>query len=489
MGAGFLGRWRQDVGNQLDRGAVALIDRRRFLQSAVALPAFCSIQVGERRGKVIVIGAGLAGLAAAYELDRSGYDVLVLEAQARPGGRVYTMREPFSDGLYAEAGAARIQDTHEFTLRYVKQFGLTLEPFFPSSGHRITRVGGQRMTGAVDLAQLPLQFSEEERRLGLVGSLSKYLFAHVPALGDPSAPAWPSRDLSEFETSIAEFCTRQGASPGMLQMVALGHDLEGMSALQFLRDVALGMHTKQWFKIRGGNDLLPEAFSAALTEKIYYGAPVTRIEQDPGSVRVTYQRAKTPVTAAADYVVCTLPPVVMRGVEMSPPLSAKKRTAIDQVGALPMARVFLQSRRRFWLERGESGWASTDDPIDVWDYTRDQPGVRGILGAYTSGRMAHHITRMDSSERGLFVLDLMERVHPGIRDHFEISASYSWVTDPWARGAAVAFGAGQLSVHYQPLRTPEGRVHFAGEHTSPWNGWMNGGLESGNRAASEVRSR
>ena len=202
-----------------------------------------------------------------------------------------------------------------------------------------------------------------------------------------------------------------------------------------------------------------------------------------------YLRAGTPARITGDYMVCAIPLPVMRRVEVWPALSPQKRAAVDRIDYLPSARVFLQSRSRFWLARGESGWATTDDPMDVWDYTRDQPGHRGILGAYTIGRMALQITYQDPADRGQFVLEKMERVHPGIRDHYEGSASYSWVTDPWCLGAAAEFKAGQLSELYRSLRMPEGRIHFAGEHTSPWNAWMNGGLESGNRVAAEVRAR
>jgi monoamine oxidase len=464
------------------------MDRRTFLQTSVAISALIPFgtQAAERR-RVIVAGAGLAGLSAAYELDRAGFDVVILEARTRPGGRVYTLREPFSDGLYAEVGAARIQDSHEFTLRYAKQFGLTLDPFFPADGARVSMLGGKRFSGPVDFTTLPLGWTDEERKLGYRGCLGKYLFSHMGELGDVFAPDWPTRDVSRFEVTIPEFCRRQGASQGMLKTVAVGHDLGDMSALHLLRDAAVGASTKVWFKIRGGNDLLPKAFAAALADKIQYGAPITRIEQSNTGVRVTYRHLDAPVTVAGDYLVCTLPLTVLRKIEVTPALPALQRAAINEVAYLPMARVFLQSRRRFWLERGENGWAGTDDPIDVWDYTRDQPGTRGILGAYTSGRMAYAITAKSPEERIPFMLEMMERVHPGMKEQFEGGASHSWITDPWALGAGAGFHPGQLSKYASVLRKPEGRIYFAGEHTSAWSGWMNGGLESGNRVVQEIR--
>jgi monoamine oxidase len=128
--------------------------------------------------KVLVVGAGLAGLVAAYELTQAGHDVTVLEAQLRPGGRVQTVREPFSDGLYTEAGAARIPDNHDLTLHYAKHFGLTLVPFFPNNLARVFRIGGKRIKSAswtdLDLSQVPLNLTAEERRMGMAGLLQKY---------------------------------------------------------------------------------------------------------------------------------------------------------------------------------------------------------------------------------------------------------------------------------------------------------------------------
>ncbi len=135
------------------------LDRREFLKfsasaGAALYGAPLDLRTGspkpmERKGaakRVIVVGAGLAGLSAAYELTQAGHDVTILEAQMRPGGRVLTLREPFSDGLYAEAGAARIPDNHDLTLKYVRQFGLTLDPFYPSELARVVYHHERRFT-------------------------------------------------------------------------------------------------------------------------------------------------------------------------------------------------------------------------------------------------------------------------------------------------------------------------------------------------------
>ena len=118
--------------------------RREFVLSLLALP-LAAIPVTRKQKRVIVIGAGLSGMVAALELRSAGFDVTILEANSRPGGRVHTLREPFSDGLYAEAGAGRIPSTHDLTLHYVRQFNLSLVPFYPTSGADVYFMKGKHV--------------------------------------------------------------------------------------------------------------------------------------------------------------------------------------------------------------------------------------------------------------------------------------------------------------------------------------------------------
>src|SRR5215813_12328651 len=172
------------------------MNRREFLQqSALATPfALSSLRVSvfsqrklERKGaakKVIIVGAGLAGLSAAYELTRAGHDVTVLEAQTRAGGRVFTLRAPFSDNLYAEAGAMFIPDTHDLTLHYVKEFELPLEPRVTPN---LSYVRGKRFVSSEGLRQEPLfNLTPEEQKLGLGGLWEKCNLDSVyQELGNP----------------------------------------------------------------------------------------------------------------------------------------------------------------------------------------------------------------------------------------------------------------------------------------------------------------
>jgi monoamine oxidase len=203
----------------------ATITRRNFVTSAVFASAALSLRptfaLGEqlkRRGpakKIIVIGAGLAGLSAAYELTQAGHDVTVLEAQLRPGGRVFTLRAPFSDGLYAEVGAMHIPETHNLTLRYAQLFNLPLdlEPSFTTAS--LSYVRGKRIVVRDESkVEWPFDLSEQDKKLDMAGLLDEYETAKAyEEIGDPASPQWSVFALKKYDDiSYREFLKCNGAS-------------------------------------------------------------------------------------------------------------------------------------------------------------------------------------------------------------------------------------------------------------------------------------
>src|SRR5687768_10374402 len=352
--------------------------RREFLKAGAAMAASLTlgsgqsaVQLGraiERQGqpkKVLILGAGVSGLAAAYELSQAGHDVTLLEARMRPGGRVLTVRDPFSDGLYMEAGARYVREDHDLTRGYARHLGLTLEPESTSeTGGFVLHVRGTRaVLKASHPARSPVPLAQNERSLGRLGMWRRYIdpvLAEITRLNRPNEVA---PELRRFDRiTYAEFLRERGASTGAIALLRLGlpdswgDGADDVSALGILRDLALNP-AKPAFFIKGGTDHLPLAFAAKLKDKIHYGAAVTRIEQDARTVRVIYQQSGQPRRMEADRVVCTIPFSVLKGIEAVPPFSAPKRRAIEELPYTSVSRIGLQFKKRFWEEDGLMGEA------------------------------------------------------------------------------------------------------------------------------------
>ncbi len=474
------------------------LDRREFLRLSGFAAAGLALDPRPlaRRGsprRIVVLGAGLAGLSAGLQLSEAGHDVVILEAQRRPGGRVLTLREPFSDGLYAEAGAGRIPETHNLTLHYIKLFGLELEPFYPGRGKQVLLVRGRRIPytdlGAIDMKAVSLDLTAEDRRIGLAGLDAKYVAGLLHRLGDLEAPGWPPPALAGIDRmSFAEFLYQSGATPDAAAYISLG--FEKTSALDSLRD-ATHHHTKTMSKIRGGNDRLPKAFASRLSRLIRYGSPVVAIRQGTEGVEAVVETAAgTREAVRGDLMICAIPFTVLRSIPVEPAFPAYKRGVIDTISSGSVTRVELQTRRRFWEDRGENGFATIDQPMEIWSPSWDQPGARGLLQAYVYEDLARRVCAEDDASRIRWALDTIEKVHPGLAANFEGGVAKCWDEDPWARGAYTIYMPGQLSNGWAELiAKPEGKIHFAGEHVSPYPGWIQGALWSGHRVAEAVNAR
>lgn len=436
--------------------------------------------------RVLVLGAGLAGLAAAYELIEAGYDVEVLEARTRPGGRIRTLRAPFAGGLRAEGSAARIPESHELVFEYADLVGLEMKPFQPDEPTDLVYFDGKVLREDQPNLLERVGIPAEERKLGLEGLFKKHVAPLLEKVGDPSAEGWPSESLLRYDRMTAfEMLRKAGLSETTVQFLDAGPGLaDEWSGLELLVQLSGGSGPRH--RIAGGTDRLPKGLASEISEHIRYGRPVTRIQQDNGSVTAVCERAGSAERFSADRLVCTIPFSVLREIEIDPPVSDGKQSAIDGLAYQSVTRIFVQTRERFWEEKGLSGFANTDHPMEVWDASYGQPGRRGILMTYLRSDLARKVALMPDEEQIRFGLDAIADVFPAVKSHYEGAFVLNWDEDPWTRGAVATYHPGDYRRYYRHLTRPEGRIHFAGEHTSPWPGWMHGALHSGVRAAQEI---
>jgi monoamine oxidase len=269
-------------------------------------------------------------------------------------------------------------------------------------------------------------------------------------------------------------------------LLTAGGDSHELSALYVLRQFALVGQSSHYFKIRGGMDLLPKAVAAAVADTIRYNAQVVGLVRGPEQIRLEYIESGVERRITARDVILAVPFSTLRRFSIRPPFSASKSRAIAELPYYSATRFLLQSRRRFWTAVGLNGTARTDHPAEIWDCTYDLPSTRGILGATVGGAAGAATAKMTEEESVAYGKQLVSRTFADLPLNFERGVAYRWGVDPWSRGAFAICRPGQMTTLLPEVAQSEGRVHFAGEHTSSWVGWMEGALESGERAAREI---
>ena len=455
--------------------------------ASLALASCAEGRRAPRRGRVIVVGAGIAGLVAAHDLDAAGYDVLVAEARSRVGGRIHTVRTSFSGSQYAEAGGEFIDTTHTMMRSIARQAGLSLSDV--RKGADVQRDGTVRAGG--------VNRTDSQARAGATGRQLDALDARVEQLSRALTIADPvGRGAALDRRSVADLLDELALSPDARFLAEADirneYTVEPdrlsllFHAYLYRRTEELPESGVEAFRIKGGNDQLPRAIAEDLgTRIVQLRAPVTRIERPAsGGVRVTVAGERV----SARWCVLAAPLPAVRRIAFSPTLPAGLAAAIDGVQYGVGTKELLQYDRRFWRDAGRSGDLLTDGSVGAaWQATDRQPGTRGILVGYTAGDRGAAYTALPERARLAEAAASIDEAFPGSEALVHAGASTAWAGEPFTGGTYTAWKPGDMTRYWNVLRRRVGPLVLAGEHTSTYASYMEGGARSGRTASTTIR--
>jgi monoamine oxidase len=462
------------------------ITRREMMQRSIAAAAgvLLSERFGDRlraapAGRVVIIGGGFSGLTAAYELGRAGYEVTVVEARNRVGGRVLS----FSDlvpGKNVEGGAELIGSNHPTWLAYAKQFKLEMLDVTEEDAEAPIVLGGKRLTS--DEAEA--LWEDLDKALNLANADAAKVNADEP-WSTPGADAIDRRTLASWidGTNTSPLC-KQGLHAMM--MADNGVVTAWQSHLANLAMVSGGGLDKYWtesevFRCKGGNQQLAERLATAVGRtRVLTRMPVRSIAVEDRRVRVTLGDGKV---LEADHAILTAPPTVWNRIAIDPALP---------VGLAPQmgtnVKCLIALKGRFWRQADMAPDSLTDGPVSLsWEGTDGQPGSGAALVAFSGGSAADQCREWRPAVRIENYVAAIEKIYRGIRPSFVKARFMDWPSDPWSKASYSFPAPGQVTSQGPTLRLGLGRLHFAGEYTSyAFMGYMEGALSSGAAVARRI---
>jgi monoamine oxidase len=452
--------------------------------------------------RIVVVGAGLAGMTCAHRLHQAGLRCTVYEAEAKPGGRTRTLRGFFADGQLAESGGEFVDSRHTALWQLVSELGLELDDLWLAApdGAELFRLGGRRYSlaradedwrAAYDAVQADAAAAGDEPRFDQSTQAARRI-DHM------SAAEWIDARIPGGRASLL------GSLLDVIWTTESGADTGELSALTLVRALAESPRVAFWpvgdsderFHVRGGNDQVVARIEERLPDgSLRTDSALAAVRAlDSGESVCTFEEDGRLADVRCDRLVLALPFTALREVDTSRAgFRPLKRRAIEELPLGTSSKLHLEFERRLWREQGLDGWTETGRLQTTWEETVAQPGAGGVLVVYNGGAAgagwdpapAHGPADATVVAPALAVLD---RLVPGLEAAWTGRAWLDyWRASPWHRGAYSYYAVGQTTRFRGVEGLREGNVHFAGEHTSlAFRGYMEGAVESGERVASEI---
>jgi monoamine oxidase len=453
------------------------------LASAVLVPGVRQPRRASKR--VLVAGAGIAGLSCAWELMRRGHDVTVLEASNRTGGHVFTFRTGLDDGLYADAGAEQFTEPgYERYWGYVREFDLAYR-YYPRRERMLRWIGGRLYTEEMladprELTALGLN----AREIAYLGThpfwdlASLYYAPYVDSFRDEYRPFDAGLDALD-RVSTSDLFRKDGASRGALTLIGgNGSALQSVWHAAILKRRGVPLWPPKVYRLVGGNQTLTDTFAARLGDRVRLETPVTGIEHGATGVRVTCLEHGETRRHEGDYLVSAVSAVMLRTIPVTPALPATKAFAVRNVPYYFDTRVIFQTASRFWGKDDVSPNMEIGDAAlnHVWSTCDEVDTSRGLIVGTASGA--------GSPEAALASY---RKHYRGRSEDIEKSQVHVWLQNRWASACeTTAYPVGQLAKFWPALIEPHGRLHFAGAYADNLNWGMEAATRSANRVAEAI---
>jgi len=477
------------------------LTRRSFLKKTAAttsLVAFSPLTISSiyksssDDKRIIVVGAGLAGLSCAYELNQAGFNVILIEARSRPGGRVRTYRDPFADNLYAEMGAEYVDSTDNLVKQYCNKFGLKVLPAKQYDGvyvrgRRLSMKGIQSGTDS-----LPFEGIQKGK---LFGQEVQYIQKWIDLVKQKGATS--PEVLALDNMSVEEVLKKGGAPKDIIDLYTYTNATEAtsvpskMSALYMVlansRTSAFSENTVEG-RIFGGNDQLPKEFAKKLGTRIKYNRSLRSLVFSSNKITANVIEDGKRTSIKGIKCVLAIPASILRTIKIDPGFTAEKTNCIQKQQYGHVMKVAMQYRRRFWDDNNSIGQrVFTDTRLRrIYHFSINQPGPRGILLTFTSGEDAKKLGRLNEDRRMKAAQDTCKDIWPEAPQYWENGITKYWNEDPFVKASYSLSGVGQKG-YREILAKPDGPVFFAGEHTAIHRASMNGAIESGLRVTEELK--
>lgn len=480
------------------------VSRRGFLKASMAavMSAYAGgvefAMAANKSASIAVVGAGIAGLNATYVLKNAGITATLYEASGHIGGRIQTNHNGLAPNLYTELGGEFIDSVHKDMLALARKFGLSLIDTQAKSekGLQVAYYAGGRLRteDEVIAAFQPLAaiVDNDARRL------SNEITYDSHSAFDVRVDRTPLRDYLTQNVTVDWLYNILEAA----YVNEFGLNLEDQSSLNFIEtigtDTSHGFQiygiSDQRYKVLGGNQQIVSALASQVASQIHLGNRLEALDQSAGGEYIlTFQSGAGGVgEVRADFVLLCLPFTILREVDLRVPLPAIKQRAIRELGYGANAKLILGFQNRLWRDQGFDGDSYADlDYQSGWDSSRQQPTLLGAYTIYPGGTLALELGPGTALTQAKRLLPELDQVFPGLRRKWSGTALRAfWPDNPFVKASYASYLPGQWTGIRGAEGEAVGNLYFAGEHTSlDWQGYMNGGAESGRLAAKALIQR